>query len=708
MRLRSLWPVLWTLACAAGPSHRPDDDALSSIARLERTRSLGGGALQRFTRDGASAQVRSRALLALARLQSLSTAPTVVAALADPEASVRGQAAFAAGELAQAWEPVPEALRDTLGAAVVAAEAEERDPAARTFELEALGKIATAPALEALSRRLVDPDARVVARAATSLGVAARQKHPLPEPAWPGLVRALGVARWPAAYALANTRDVRARAPLEGLLQDGDPQVRAVAVKGLSELGLDAELPRLARALEDTDGRVAAEAVRGLVKLAERCAVDASLDAAGAPCPALTALEALRQAPGLLGTPQAARGSLPLLAFAQASLPDGARALAISLRRVIDEAAFGPGPGSTAPPTGTPRRPVSPLDPLRRDLGRLDCRLAAAIARINGGLAAVRTCGLHVVPLNRRLALGLSAFAEGAHFAERASVPELTQFLEDPDPSVRLAVVNALGQTHRPDAAAWVRPFLSSDDGVLAADAAAAAGELKDLQAIPALVALIDRIGQRLPEEADPVASAAIALHATQAIPGLTRWLHAPHANLRIQAARALTALTGKPVVVPEVAQPERSQPVPAPGTVLRVRTERGAFDLLLRPDVAPQTTANFAALAARGFFRGLTFHRIVPDFVVQGGDPRGDGEGGPGYTLPCEINALRYDRGIVGVALSGKDTGGSQLFVATSPQPHLDGRYTAFGQVTAGMEVVDALLEGDRILAVEVLPPRT
>ena len=107
--------------------------------------------------------------------------------------------------------------------------------------------------------------------------------------------------------------------------------------------------------------------------------------------------------------------------------------------------------------------------------------------------------------------------------------------------------------------------------------------------------------------------------------------------------------------------------------------------------------------LARRGFYDGLAFHRVVPDFVVQGGDPRGDGYGGPGYSLRCEINAHRFQRGAVGVALAGKDTGGSQLFITHSSQPQLDGRYTVVGQLASGLEVLDALQAGDRMLKVRV-----
>src|SRR3712207_9432356 len=104
--------------------------------------------------------------------------------------------------------------------------------------------------------------------------------------------------------------------------------------------------------------------------------------------------------------------------------------------------------------------------------------------------------------------------------------------------------------------------------------------------------------------------------------------------------------------------------------------------------DVAPNTVTSFLTLAEQGYFDGLTFHRIVPNFVIQGGDPRGDGNGGPGYQIRCEINQVPYARGAVGMALSGKDTGGSQWFVTHSPQPHLDGGFTGFERVIEGMGV--------------------
>jgi cyclophilin family peptidyl-prolyl cis-trans isomerase len=133
------------------------------------------------------------------------------------------------------------------------------------------------------------------------------------------------------------------------------------------------------------------------------------------------------------------------------------------------------------------------------------------------------------------------------------------------------------------------------------------------------------------------------------------------------------------------------------------VVTNRGSFTIQFTPDEAPLTVDNFIQLAKRGYFNGQTIPRVVPNFVVQAGDPRGDQNGGPGYQIRCEINEMPYERAAVGMALSGKDTGGSQWFITHSPQPHLDGGYTVFGRVIRGMEVVDNIVRGDTIQRVVI-----
>jgi cyclophilin family peptidyl-prolyl cis-trans isomerase len=137
------------------------------------------------------------------------------------------------------------------------------------------------------------------------------------------------------------------------------------------------------------------------------------------------------------------------------------------------------------------------------------------------------------------------------------------------------------------------------------------------------------------------------------------------------------------------------------------VTTSKGSFTIDLLPDAAPLTVDNFVQLAQRDYYRNVTIHRVVPNFVIQDGDPRGDGNGGPGYQIRCEINQVLYDRAAVGMALSGKDTGGSQWFVTHSPQPHLDGGYTVFGRVVTGMDVVDKIVRGDVIQSITIKPAR-
>lgn len=133
--------------------------------------------------------------------------------------------------------------------------------------------------------------------------------------------------------------------------------------------------------------------------------------------------------------------------------------------------------------------------------------------------------------------------------------------------------------------------------------------------------------------------------------------------------------------------------------------TEKGVFEIELLGEDAPLTVDNFIKLASSGYFNGLEVHRVVANFVMQDGDPRGDGNGGPGWSIRCEINMQPYDRGAVGMALSGKDTGGSQWFVTHSPQPHLDGDYTVFGRVKGtGMDIVDGIVRGDKILSVKIV----
>jgi cyclophilin family peptidyl-prolyl cis-trans isomerase len=130
-----------------------------------------------------------------------------------------------------------------------------------------------------------------------------------------------------------------------------------------------------------------------------------------------------------------------------------------------------------------------------------------------------------------------------------------------------------------------------------------------------------------------------------------------------------------------------------------------GEIKIEFFPDDAPKTVENFVKLAKDGFYDNLVFHRVVPGFVVQGGDPKGNGTGGPGYTIKAEFNKNKHVRGAVAMARSGHpDSAGSQFYITYAAQPHLDGSYTVFGRVTSGMELVDQIKQGDKMKSVTIV----
>ena len=135
------------------------------------------------------------------------------------------------------------------------------------------------------------------------------------------------------------------------------------------------------------------------------------------------------------------------------------------------------------------------------------------------------------------------------------------------------------------------------------------------------------------------------------------------------------------------------------------IETNRGNIELELFAQYAPQTVNNFVFLAQQGYYDGVSFHRVIDNFMIQGGDPTGTGRGGPGYKFKDEVknNPLKHETGVISMANAGPNTNGSQFFITHSPQPHLNGRHTVFGKVTSGQDVVDAIEQGDFMLSVTV-----
>jgi cyclophilin family peptidyl-prolyl cis-trans isomerase/HEAT repeat protein len=304
------------------------------------------------------------------------------------------------------------------------------------------------------------------------------------------------------------------------------------------------------------------------------------------------------------------------------------------------------------------------------------------------------------------------ASALGGLDVERA-LPRLTVMLEDADQRVIPAVLSALVAVGAPEAEAIALARLGAEDPVVRLAAASGLARLKSRTGVAALTAAYERAEQ------DPtyvaragILAALVELDRAAARPLLERALADRDWSVRVRAVTLLHTIDPSADVAairpaPAAALAELNDVTgminPTVSPMAYIDTEKGMIQIELAVLDAPRTVANFISLARRNFLGATPFHRVVPNFVVQDGDPRGDGEGGPGYTIRDEINQRPYLRGTVGVALDWEDTGGSQFFITHSPQPHLDARYTVFGRVVAGMDVVDRLTQWDQIRTVRV-----
>jgi cyclophilin family peptidyl-prolyl cis-trans isomerase/HEAT repeat protein len=303
------------------------------------------------------------------------------------------------------------------------------------------------------------------------------------------------------------------------------------------------------------------------------------------------------------------------------------------------------------------------------------CAAAQARDRVRKQLIDTPRCG----------DTGWRSRARAGALAAELALPQAREAFRDADGRVRGAAAGAAGAPFTSE----LRTLLSDPDPLVVQEAAGALAKLSpDADSKAAATAAVQRLGPAHGRPAgDPGSDALTALvELTGPVAGLLPTPNAP-----------LNAALGQPHI--PVPVPAEAKAMPR-ARVLRLSTSRGEMVIDLRADVAPLTTSALATLASRRFYDRLSFHRVVPDFVAQGGDPRGDGDGGPGWALPDEHSPLRFLRGTLGIATSGPETGGSQFFLCHSPQPHLDGRYTVAGQLRSGDDVLDALQPGDTILS--------
>jgi cyclophilin family peptidyl-prolyl cis-trans isomerase/HEAT repeat protein len=609
-------------------------------------------------------RVRRRAALAIGRVGLREGVPPLAALLGDADAEVRQMAAFALGLIA-----------DASASPALTAALNDPAPLVRGRAAEALGQIGAKDAAAAIGQLAAE---YAVHPAVTS-------KTPDDEQ-WPGepeadafklalfaLVR-LGAYEplaaaviegdrprstwWPVAYALQRINDPRTVPALRQLLSTPGKYTASFAARGLGA-SKDATVAPLLMPL--LDGKrpleVTVSAIRALAQLRAASASEALIRLAGAaatdPNVRLEAVTAL----GTLQSPDA----LPVVQDLMTDRWPAMRIAAMRAAAAIDPEIF--------------RIVLATLEPDR------DWSVRAAMAST-------------IATLERELAL-----------------TRLPEMLKDEDKRTWPAVLRALARVKAPQLPALLMDRIQEPDFVVRATVSELIGQLKPEGGAAALREAYKTALADAAYDARAAALSALAQYgAAEATPTLTEALADKDWAVRVRAAELLAKL--------DPASDVRAVMRPAPGGSafddpaligppysphVYIETAKGTIEFELAVLDAPQTSRNFIALARKGFFNGLAIHRVVPNFVVQDGDPRGDGQGGPGYTIRDELNERPFLRATVGMALSWKDTGGSQFFIVHSPAPHLDARYTAFGHVVNGMEVVDRIQQGDVIERVRV-----
>lgn len=616
------------------------------------------------------ARVRRRAALAVGRVGLANGVDPLVKALgSDAEPEVRQMAAFALGLLRaqSAVAPLQAALRDS-SPVVQGRAAEALSVIGDAASAPAIGEMVAAHAKSGAVAKIAPDDLEEKHEPEVEgfrLGVLALGRLKAYEPLASAVLGPSGqplIAWWPVAAAFQRTEDRRALGALVAFARGESRFGRAFAAKGLGALKDPAAIDPLATLAKNwvQDTRSAISAVKALAAIGDR--------RAGATLLALLHTKGLD--PLLL---------VDVIDALGATRTEGAQEVLLDLvmnrSPAIRAAAF---------------RSLRALDP-------------DGFLLVLSGLDADRDW---TVRAQLATLMGL--------YEQDRALPRLTAMLKDEDVRVLPSVIASLVKLKAPGLDKTLLPLLSHADFVVRAAAARGIGEIKPAGGDQALVqafhaaardesygaraAILEALVKYGPEVAAPVLREglqdkdwAVRVHAADLIAPLERATD-PHAAIRpAPTGRDAAFYQRYEVVIPDYS-PQAY-----------IETERGTIQVELAVLDAPLTCLNFTTLVRNGFFKGAEWHRVVSNFVIQDGDPRGDGEGGPGYTIRDEISERPYLRGTVGMALDWADTGGSQFFITHSPQPHLDGRYTVFGQVTSGLDVLDRIQPHDKILRVRV-----
>lgn len=497
--------------------------------------------------------------------------------------------------------------------------------------------------------------------------------------------------RWRCAYAASRLRRKEMKPYLLDAMHDEEPLVRRYACAGLAVLPQDpASRTALLDALADQDWLVVVEAAKALAQAPSTesmLGLAALLSGGGRGHPSLHVRAAAARS---LGSFTTTRGVVSILTAALSDPSESVRGEALE---ALGEVVAPPDPEQAAD-SG------EPASQQQRD----------AVARLLLEIVAGRS----PAPANRYF-LGRAARAAEKIGGDRGA-EVIRRLIQHEDPAVRsaaLAAAGGLGDAGREFAGALEQALGERDVGLR--DYAARSVAALDLKMLgPALErALVDSPGAEYIEARVSLLRALGGVWGQQAVPRLRASLHDPERAVRQAARDELARLGGSIPRLPPPTLPERLV-TPRPGVdfltgepnpVVRIVTAKGPFSIELLRDEAPNHVTAFLSRCRSGFYDGLSMHRMVPGFVIQGLDPRGDGYGTGELSLRGEVNRVRYERGTVGMPDAGPDTGGCQLFVTFAPEPRLDARYTAFARVVDGMEVLEQLDQGDRVDYV-VAPP--
>lgn len=715
--------ALAAVLLASAPAHAADaDDLLEVEARILHfeDQRVSPPELHAWIADPRP-QIRGRAALALGRIGLPADVPKLAPLLADPDPEVRRWAAFALGEIDDSTAGAP--------LAQLLSEKREPDSEVRALAVEALGKLhqgeeacrialqdeAEAVRVSALYAAWKIPVHGVVPEL---LQLARHERTALREAAVYCLMRFLGApasGRTPIPGGLDLTADERASiiTALREAMRDPSPAVRMHATRGLRNDGSASTTQLLLNAIEDEDWRVRVEVLRSLGAAIPDSAggprrvplppVFARLSDSN-PNVGVTAIEAMVQLTGvrpmegklvdlrlaeLLSHPQPRFRETAFLSLVgrmrNIEMDDATRA---SLEAKIDTLLAD---RNWAVRAAT----VSGLDLLSRDAQR----------RI---LELLRNDESRVSKLALSPYLRMRAEEGAGSFFERLQ-PELGVYLEAGDPILRYSAWDAIREL-----------IEAAREGAASESGAPPALSVPTLQETDwtELEAMLEAANGAIAD--DPkfveVRQALVAVAALEPErPRLAEFLRArcddPNYLVRRDAVGALRDAGLEPPRAPEPV--ETGKALDDYRAILEwarrdwkaeIETDGGTLELRLFTRVAPLTCWNFARLCERSFYDGGNWHRVVPDFVLQDGCPRGDGWGGPPWQIRCEINRHRYERGALGMALSGKDTGGSQFFLTHSDQPHLDGGYTVFGSLIGGQEIADQIVQGAPIHRIRVV----